>query len=140
MNHLLFASMALIVLGWSALQRNAGGSSFSTADFEVLAKFVDAKQVAIPIAGAFLLYLLASLFAHQSRSYFVEAKAFEFKEILHGELSSILLSSASLALVVAVLFIWSGSFSEGFKTMAWWPFGLGLSFFLRPRSQDRYVV
>lgn len=140
-NHMLFGSMAIVVLVWSMLT-NPGGISvrFTQENFAVLAKFVDFKQVGIPIAGAFLLYLAISLHSHQSRRFSSEDTAYLWRELLHGEVSSILLSSASLSLVVGALFCWSGLWLEGLKTASWWPAGLILSYALRPKSQDPYAI
>lgn len=121
-------------MAWTWL--TAGGSNtygLKPADFDILAKFLDAKQVAIPIAAALLLYLVVTLLAHQASNSRAEAKAHDFRELLHGELSSILMSSSSLALVVGLLSIWAGA---GWATIAWWPVGLFFSYYLRPRSQD----
>lgn len=139
-NHLLFGSVAIVVLGWSVLTSPDGMSArFTQESFAVLAKFIDYKQVGIPVAGALLLYLVISILSHQSRSLSSEEVAHHWRELLHGEVSSILLSSASLSLVVGGLFCWSGLWSEGLRTAAWWPMGFFLSYALRPKSQDRYA-
>lgn len=139
-NHLLFASMALVVVVWSTLTTAEGvGTRFTQESFAALAKFIDYKQVGIPIAGGLLLYLVISLISHQSRSISAEQGAFHWRELIHAEVSSILLSSGSLSLVVGVLFCWVGLFSEGFRTASWWPAGLFLSYLLRPKTQDRYA-
>jgi hypothetical protein len=140
-NHLLFASMAVIVLGWSALTSADGvGTRFTQANFDALARFIDYKQVGIPIAGGFFLYLVISVLSHQSRSHSAEARGFHWRELIHAEISSVLLSSSSLALVVGGLFCWAGLFAEGLKTASWWPVGLLLAHLLRPKTQDRYAV
>jgi hypothetical protein len=139
-NHMLFASMAFVVLLWSTLTTAEGVSArFTQESFGALAKFVDYKQVGIPIAGGLLLYLVISLISHQSRSYSAEEGAFYARELIHAEVSSILLSSASLALVVGFLFCWAGLFTEGLKTASWWPAGLFLAYLLRPKTQDRFA-
>lgn len=137
-NHLLFASMALVVLIWSTLTTTEGVSAkFTQESFAALAKFIDYKQVGIPISGGLLLYLVVSLISHQSRSFSTEQGAFQWRELIHAEVSSILLSSGSLALVVGILFFWVGLFAEGIKTASWWPAGLLLAYILRPKTQDR---
>ncbi|WP_024302244.1 hypothetical protein [Pseudogulbenkiania sp. MAI-1] len=138
-NHLLFVSMAIVVLAWSALTR-AGGfdAHFTQANFDALARFVDYKQVGIPVAGGFLLYLVISLLSHQSGSILAEVKAYHWRELIHAEVSSILLSSSSLSFVVGALFCWVGLFNEGLRTASWWPIGLILAYLLRPKTQDRY--
>lgn len=137
-NHMLFASMALVVLIWHVLTTPTGvGATFTQEGFAALAKFVDYKQVGIPIMGALLIYLVISLISHQSRSRSAEEGAFHWKELIHAEVSSILLSSGSLCLVVGTLFCWAGLFAEAIKTISWWPAGLLLAFLLRPKTQDR---
>ena len=139
-NHLLFASMAFVVLLWSTLTTAEGTSArFTQESFSALAKFIDYKQVGIPVAGGLLLYLVISLVSHQSSSLSTEQGAFHWRELIHAEVSSILLSSSSLSLVVGVLFCWVGLFSEGMKTASWWPAGLFLAFLLRPKTQDRHA-
>lgn len=137
-NHMLFLSIALVVLIWSLLTGSDGIQlRFTRESFAALANFVDYKQVGIPIAGGLLLYLLISLISHQSRGFSAQENGYRWRELLHAEISSILLSSSSLALVVGLLFLWAGTFSEGFKTLSWWPVGLILAYLLRPKSQDR---
>ena len=139
-NHLLVASMAVVVIIWSTLATADGISAKLTKEsFAVLAKFIDYKQVGIPIAGGFLLYLLISILSHQTRTISAEEGAFHWKELIHAEVSSILLSSASISLVVGLLFCWAGLFAEGLKTASWWPLGLFLAYFLHPKTQDRYA-
>jgi hypothetical protein len=54
--------MAVVVIIWSTLATADGISAKLTKEsFAVLAKFIDYKQVGIPIAGGFLLYLLISI-------------------------------------------------------------------------------
>ena len=66
-NHMLFLSIALVVLIWSLLTGSDGIQlRFTRESFAALANFVDYKQVGIPIAGGLLLYLLISLISHQS--------------------------------------------------------------------------
>lgn len=137
-NHLLFGSMAIVVLIWSVLSATKGVAVlFTLESFENLAKFVDYKQVGIPVAGVFLLYLLISIFSHQSRGAYTEQSTHHWRELLHGEMSSIFMNSASLSFAVGILFFCSGLWLEGLKTVSWWPFGFLLSFTLRPKSQDR---
>ena len=117
-NHMLFLSIALVVLIWSLLTGSDGIQlRFTRESFAALANFVDYKQVGIPIAGGLLLYLLISLISHQSRGFSAQENGYRWRELLHAEISSILLSSSSLALVVGLLFLWAGTFSEGFKAM-----------------------
>jgi hypothetical protein len=133
--------MAIVVLVWAALTSAEGvNAKFTQETFATLARFVDYKQVGIPVAGAFLLYLVISVLAHQSRWYSSEVRAYHWRELLHAEVSTVLLSSSSLALVVGVLFLWVGLWAEGLKTAAWWPVGLVLSYALRPKSQDGNAV
>lgn len=137
-NHLLFASMAFVVVLWSWL---AGPGSieirFSKQSFSTLAAFVDYKQVGIPLGGAFALYLFISLLAHQSQGFRADETAYHWRELIHAEVSSILLSSSSLSLVVGFLFFWAGAYEEALWPTLWWPIGFFLAFLLRPKSQDR---
>lgn len=137
-NHLLFASMAVVVLIWSSLTWGEGiRLRFTPESFAALANFVDYKQVGIPVAGGLLLYLVISVLSHQSDGYSAEENGYRWRELLHAEVSSILLSSSSLSLVVGLLFVWAGTYAEGFRTMSWWPAGFILAYMLRPKSQDR---
>ena len=138
-NHLLFASIAFVVVMWATLTTAEGVNAKLTQEsFAALAKFIDYKQVGIPIAGGLLLYLVISLISHQSGNSRTDQGAYHWRELVHAEISSILLSSGSLSLVVGVLFCWVGLFAEGIKTASWWPVGLLLAYILRPKTQDKY--
>jgi hypothetical protein len=132
---------ALVVLGLSAISaRSDEDAAFTRKTFATLAAFLDFKQVVLPIAGGLLLYLVVTLVAHQSQWLFVHARAQEWRELVHAEVSSILLTSSSLAFTLGALQFWSSSFLEGFKTISWWPVGLFLAYVLRPKSQERSVA
>jgi hypothetical protein len=138
-NHLLFCSMAIVVLIWSFLSGAESSTVRLTREsFETLVRFIDFKQVGIPVAGCFLLYLFISILSHQSRSTHTEQTTHQLHELLHGEISSILMNSASLSFAVGMLFFFSGLWPEGLKTVSWWPMGFFLSYVLRPKSQDRF--
>jgi hypothetical protein len=130
--------MAMVVLLWSSMTGSNGITPrFTRESFAALANFVDYKQVGIPVAGGLLLYLLISLISHQADGHSAEESGYRWRELIHAEVSSILLSSSSLALVVGLLFVWAGTYYEGLKTISWWPVGLTLAYMLRPKSQDR---
>lgn len=134
----IFLGMALVVAGLAAI-RNPDllfSRPLAISALEPLDNIIDYSQTGIAIAGGLLFYLIVAIFAHQNYDADTEASAFQVKEMIHTELSSILLSLSSLALVVSITLIWAGLHTKGFQTLLVWLIALLLSYIMRPKSND----
>lgn len=137
-NLLIMVCCAFVVLGVSNFEaKSLEDSMFTTKSFATLVALLDYRQVVLPIVGCLVLYLVVTVIAHQSQWFSVHARAQHWRELIHAEVSSILLTSSSLAFTVGALLVSASAWSEGLKTIAWWPAGLLLAYVLRPKSQER---
>lgn len=132
----IYIMVLIIVLVKSILFSDSGiPTKLSPQLFSKFLALFDPIQFFLVLSGGFLAYALIAMLAHQLRKS--ETERLTSLELLHGEISSALLSVSSVSILLFFCVWATQPFMHAVGYILLWLVTLLLSYFLRARSESQ---